>query len=242
MLGHQRTIPERVLTLLAGVLILKVTASIVSNYQNYFPPNLGSDFLRGRDGYFFGFYQWAFYTHIVSGPVALVLGLMLVGERFRARFPRWHRYLGRVQVANVLLLVTPSGLWMAGRAAAGPIAGAGLATLAIATASCATLGARSAMRRRFADHRRWMWRCYLLLCSAVVLRLIGGLATVTGMTAPWVDPAATWVCWLVPLAAFEVCERTKRTAHPRINTDRRIAVHCLQSSSERGEPVPRCSI
>ena len=35
----------------------------------------------------------------------------------------------------------------------------------------------------FTDHRRWMWRGYLLLCSAVVLRLFGGLATVTGVTA-----------------------------------------------------------
>ena len=55
-----------------------------------------------------------------------------------------------------------------------------------------------------------MWRCYLLLCSAVVLRLIGGLATVTGVTAPWVDPLATWMSWLVPLTAFELREWTRR--------------------------------
>ena len=204
------TLPERILALLAGVLILKVTTSVVSNYHNYFPPNFASDFLRGRERHFFGVYQWAFYTHIVSGPVSLILGLILIGERSRARFPKWHRYLGRLQVACVLLLVTPSGLWMAYYAAAGPIAAVGLAALAIATAICVSLGARSAVTRRFADHRRWMWRCYLLLCSAVVLRLIGGLATVTGMTAPWVDPLATWMCWLVPLAAFELCERAQR--------------------------------
>src|SRR4051812_19734202 len=97
----------RILTLLAGVLILKVTASVLSNSQNYFPPNFTSDFLRGRERHFWGVYRWAFSTHILSGPVSLILGLILVDERSRARFPRWHRYLGRLQVACVLLLVTP---------------------------------------------------------------------------------------------------------------------------------------
>ncbi len=208
---HHPTFTGRILTLLAVVLILKVTASVVSNYYNYFPPNFTSDFLRGREPYFFGPYQWAFYTHIIAGPVSLVLGLILIAERSRSRFPEWHRYLGRLQVAVVLLLVTPSGLWMAYHAAAGPIAAVGLAALAIATATCVSFGTWSAMTRRFTDHRRWMCRCYVLLCSAVVLRLIGGLATVTGVTAPWVDPAAVWVSWLVPLALFELRQRSRTT-------------------------------
>jgi Predicted membrane protein (DUF2306) len=184
---------------------------VVSNDQSYFPPDFASDFLRGRESYFFGTYQWAFYSHIISGPISLIMGLILIGERFRARFPTGHRYLGRVQVACILFLVTPSGLVMAYHAQAGPIAGIGLAVLAIATATCASLGAWSAVSRRFGDHRRWMWRCYLLLCSAVVLRLIGGLATVAGLTGPWVDPLANWMSWMTPLVAFEVYERMLRT-------------------------------
>jgi hypothetical protein len=207
MQPHHSRLPERILSFLAIVVILKVITSVISNYDNYVPPNFAPDFLRGRERHFWGAYQWAFYTHIMSGPVSLILGLVLIGERSRSRFPKWHRYLGRLQVVCVLLLVTPSGLWMAYSAAAGPIAAVGLAALAIATAICVSLGTRSAMTRRFADHRRWMWRGYLLLCSAVVLRLIVGLATVTGVVAAWVDPLATWISWLAPLAAFELCER-----------------------------------
>jgi len=210
MRPHPRTLPASLLTLLAAALILKVVINTVFHYQDYFPPDFASDFLRGRERHFLGVYRGAFYAHILSGPVSLTLGLILIGERSRARFPKWHRDLGRLQVACVLLLVTPSGLWMAWYAAAGRIAAVGLAALAVTTAVCVSLGARSAAARRFADHRRWMWRCYLLLCSAVVLRLIGGLATVTGLTAPWVDPLATWMCWLVPLTAFELSEWTKR--------------------------------
>src|SRR5262245_24015198 len=56
--------------------------------------NFASEFLHGREGHFAGAYQWAFYTHIISGPVSLILGLILIGERSRARFPKGHRYLG----------------------------------------------------------------------------------------------------------------------------------------------------
>jgi hypothetical protein len=209
-------------TLLTVVLVLKVTASVVSNYHHYLPPDFDSDFLRGRERQFLGVYPWAFYAHIASGPVALVLGLVLVGDRFRARFPAWHRALGRVQVACVVLLVTPSGLGMAYHAAAGPVAAVGLAALALATATSASLGATAAVRRRFADHRRWMWRCYLLLSSAVVLRVMGGLATVTGTAAPWVDPLATWMSWLLPLAAFELREYLK-ASRATFKTRRRIS-------------------
>jgi hypothetical protein len=199
-----------VFAFLSVLLILKVTVSVVLNYQNYITPNFSSDFLRGRERYFFGAYQWAFYTHIVAGPISLILGLILIGDRFRDRLPSWHRYLGRLQVACVALFVAPSGLWMAYYAAAGPIAAVGLGALAIATELCVLLGARSAVARRFSDHRRWMWRCYLLLCSSVVLRVLGGAATVMGVDAVWFDPLATWMSWLVPLGAFEFRQSRKR--------------------------------
>ena len=202
--------PTRLLAVLSVLLIGKVFIAILSNYHDYFPPNFSSEFLRGRERDFLGAYPWPFYIHILSGPVTLALGLILVSDRFRTRFPACHRSLGRIQVVCILLLVTPSGLWMARHAAAGPVGGIALASLAVATAACAAMGARSAMARRFADHRRWMWRCYLLLCSAVVLRLIGGLATVAQVAMPWIDPLANWVSWLGPLAVFELREWLRR--------------------------------
>jgi hypothetical protein len=59
-----------------------------------------------------------------------------------------------------------------------------------------------------------------------VLRLIGGLATVTGVTAPWVDPLATWMSWLAPLVAFELSELAKRNG-------RRSSIQSALSSSRR---------
>lgn len=215
MANAQTTTLQRVLTLLTGLLILKVTVAVMLGYVNYFPPNFDSDFLRGRERYFFGAYQWAFYTHIASGPVSLFMGVILVSDRFRMRYPKWHRMLGRVQVANVLLLVTPTGLWMSWSTATGTIAGIGFALLAVLTGTCVALGWRAAVKRRFQVHRRWMWRCFLLLCSAVVLRLVAGLATVVGVQSMWFDPVASWASWLVPLGAFELSRLITGRANPQ---------------------------
>jgi len=204
------------LSVVTGLLIFKVTANIISNHANYYPPNFHTGFLQGRERDFQGAYPVAFYAHIISGPISLALGLILVSKRARAWSPRWHRILGRLSAACVLFLVAPSGLWMARYAVAGPIASVALAALALATATCVARGVYFGMKRQFAAHRRWMWRCYVLLCSSVVLRLMGGLATVIGVTSPWYDPLATWLCWLVPLAGFELLERmnSRNTKRP----------------------------
>ena len=140
------------------MLICKIVVGVLLSYRDYMPPNFESDFLQGRAHYFFGGYQWAFYTHITSRPCSLILGMILTSEQFRRRFPTWHRYLGRIQVACVLLLVTPSGLWMSFYAETGAVAGAGFAALAAATGMCVALGWRSAMNRRFAAHQRWTFQ------------------------------------------------------------------------------------
>lgn len=188
---------------LAAALIVKVAASVVLGYRDYLPPNFASDFLAGREAYFGGGYSWAFYAHVASGPLTLLFGLLLVSTPIRARSPRLHRNLGKAQIVLVVLVLAPSGLWMAPYAATGRVAAVGFAALAIATAFCAICGWRSAVSRRFAEHQQWMWRLFLLLCSAVVLRVVGGAATVIGADSSWSYPLAAWVSWLGPLAVFE---------------------------------------
>lgn len=215
MLKSRSAVLPCLLRALAAVLIAKVTISVLLGYLDYWPPHFDSDFLRGREAYFWGPYHWAFYTHLVSGPVALVLGALLVNARFSKRVPRWHRRLGRIHAACVLLLLTPSGLWMACYAATGAVAAAGLASLAIATAACVALGWKAAAARRFSDHQRWMSRCFVLLCSAIVIRMIGGFATVVRWDVDWLYPASAWASWLVPLIIFESAQFLEWRGHAR---------------------------
>jgi hypothetical protein len=198
------------LPFVAALLIIRVTVAVLLNYRDYLPPNFESDFLQDREGYFWKGYHWAFYMHLVSGPLSLILGMILISDRFRMRFPKWHRYLGRIQAFNVLFLVAPSGLLMAYYAMTGPIAAMGFAVLAIATAVCVAMGWRTAVQRRFVQHRLWMQRCFVLLCSAVVVRVIGGLLTVIDYGPAWTYQAAAWGSWVVPLLVFELTQSSAR--------------------------------
>ena len=192
----------RLVRVLATLLVCHTTVVVLLTLRDYFPPNFRSTFLLGREGYFFGAYQWAFAAHVLSGPFCLVSGLVLLSERVRRRWPGLHRGLGKAHIAAVLFLLTPSGLWMAPYAMEGMVPAAGFASLAVVTGACAAMGWRSAAARRFSEHQRWMERTFTLLASAVVLRVIGGASEVWGLegTYPW----AAWLSWVVPLGVLEL--------------------------------------
>jgi uncharacterized membrane protein len=203
-----------VLRWLAVVLILRVLAAILANYPDYFPPNFESLFLQGREATFGGAYRPAFYVHIFSGPVVLLNGLVLLSQYVRRHYGGLHRVLGRVQVVVLLLLVLPSSVVMSRHAFGGWPAGLSFLLLSAATAGCAVAGVVYVRRRRYDLHRRWMLRSYVLICSAVALRLISGAAGLVGVPNPeGAYVVAAWVSWLVPLAAYEVVERLP--ARPR---------------------------
>ena len=87
-------------------------------------------------------------------------------------------------------------------------AGLSFLVLSAATGACAVVGVNHARRGRYDRHRRWMLRCYVLICSAVALRLISGAAGVVGVSSPeGASVVAAWSSWLLPLAAYEIAER-----------------------------------
>ncbi len=204
----RHSILPTILRWLAVVLILRVLASILANYPDYVPPRFDSLFLQGREATFKGAYRTAFYVHILSGPLVLFNGLILLSEYVRRRHNVWHRWLGRIQVMVLLFFLLPSSVVMSRQAFGGWPATMSFLLLSAATATCAIVGVVYARLRRFDRHRRWMLRCYVLICSAVVLRLISGTAGLIGVPSP--EHAyifAAWSSWLLPLAAYEVMER-----------------------------------
>jgi uncharacterized membrane protein len=204
---------------LAVVLILRVLVTILANYPDYFPPNFDSLFLQGREASFSGAYRAAFYVHILSAPLVLVNGLILLSDHVRRRHGRWHRWLGRVQVLVLLFFMLPSSVVMSRQAFGGWPAGLSFFLLSAATAGCVIIGVVYAFHRRYDRHRRWMVRTYVLICSAVALRLISGTAGVFGVPDP--EQAyvfAAWSCWLFPLAAYEILARLPAHQPSRLTT------------------------
>ncbi len=206
----RRELLETVLRTSAVILILRVLLTILANYPDYFPPNFDSLFLQGREETFTGAYRAAFYVHIFSAPVVLFNGLILLSETVRFRYRRLHRYLGRVQVLVLLAFVLPSSVVMSCAAFGGWPATLSFVLLSAATGICAIVGVVYARRQRYEEHRRWMLRSYVLICSAVTLRLLSGAAGLIGLSnAEEAYIFAAWCSWLLPLAALEIAEQRR---------------------------------
>lgn len=190
--------------------MLRVVVAIVANYPDYFPPNFDSLFLEGREATFQGAYRVAFYLHIFVGPFVLLSGLILLSETVRRRYGKLHRVLGRVQVAMLICLLLPTSLVMSQHAYGGWPAGLSFAVLSLLTGLCAILGVKYVRERKFAQHRRWMLRTFILLSSAVVLRLISGMLDTLKVPHPEIAYiVASWCSWLIPLLVFEAAGTTK---------------------------------
>jgi uncharacterized membrane protein len=191
-------------TCVVAVLFVKVLLAILYEYRWYFPADFdSSSFLVGRRETFFGVYRTAFYAHIISGPVAVVVGCLLMLSGGRSRFSRLHRLAGRTQMLIVLAVVVPSGFVMALQATAGPIATYGFASLSIATAVSAAAAVYFALTRKFQSHRIWASRCFVLLCSPLLLRLMSGLLIVLQLESDWFYRLNAWLSWLIPLTIYE---------------------------------------
>lgn len=202
--------------LAAGVVVLllgKVLVSIVSEYVNYFPPNFDAVFLLGREESFRGIYPPAFFVHIITSPIAILLAAYLMVSGKRKSHGTWHRRLGKAQLFLVLGLVAPSGFVMAFWAFSGPIAGVGFGLQAIATAVTVAMAARYAMQRNFPVHQRWATHCFLLLVAPLLFRIVAGILIFTDTESFAAYQANAWLSWIVPMVGYEVIRwRKKRKA------------------------------
>lgn len=193
---------------LAAVAVLVIAMRIIGTLPLYFPPNFERGFLRDRQAYFWSSgYGVGFYLHIVGAPLALVCGLPQFSRLLLLWSPRLHRLLGRTYALAVLLAAAPGGFVMGLRSFAGAPALLCFTVMSLLVSMFTVLAWRDAVRRRFAAHRRWMIRSYLMMVSAVLLRLIDPLLRDFGVPDMQSYVWSLWLSWVPSLLIFEAAER-----------------------------------
>jgi hypothetical protein len=81
----------------------------------------------------------------------------------------------------------------------------GLVGLGIAWSITTVMGYRRIIHRDVDGHRRWMLRSYIVTFSFVSLRVIALIIAAFGwMSYDDATSPAAWICWVLPLAVFEV--------------------------------------
>lgn len=204
-----RVTPGSIALTALAVVSCKAFLELLYQYRWYLPPDFdASPFLSGRRYSFTEMYASAFYLHLVGGPVSLILGTWLMLSGLRRRAGPLHRFLGRLQLAVILLAVVPSGVAMAFRAYGGFPSQSGFLTLSLLTGWTGMAAAWTARNRQLTAHRRWATRCYALLWSPLLLRLVAGMMIVTGLESELTYQLNAWFSWLVPLTAADWITRS----------------------------------
>jgi hypothetical protein len=112
----------------------------------------------------------AFFVHVFTSMFALAAGFTQFAPAVLRRWPRVHRWVGRLYVFDVCFITGPASFIMALYANGGPTSQTAFTLLAILWITTTALAWRNALQRRWPAHRAWMIRSYALTLSALTLR------------------------------------------------------------------------
>ncbi|MEO8171924.1 MAG: DUF2306 domain-containing protein [Sediminibacterium sp.] len=156
------------------------------------------------------FWNIGFYTHIILGGIALLIGWTQFGRRFRNRNLDLHRRIGKVYVIAVLLS-SSAGIYIACFATGGWIASTGFICLGVIWFYTTLMAYISIRKHRLELHKRMMIFSYAACFAAVTLRIwLPLLTTAMGDFVPAYRIVA-WLCWVPNLiVAYWIIQRNDK--------------------------------
>lgn len=159
--------------------------------------------------------------HLLLAFIITVCGPLQLTPFVRNRFPRFHRWNGRLYLTTAVI-ISLGGLWMVWtRGVLGPISNAiAISINALLIIGCAAMALRFALRREFDRHRPWATRLFLVVSGVWFFRiglmlwiLINGGPVGVGaeLDGPF---ALTWAYgqYVLPLTIYEIYRRTQAGA------------------------------
>ena len=157
-----------------------------------------------------------FYTHILFGGFALLIGWIQFDKELRDRKRKLHKRVGMAYVTAVFFS-SLAGIFIALFATGGPISILGFLSLGIIWFCTTMMGWVTAKRHDYEAHEDWMIFSYAGAFAAVMLRIWLPILIVLyqGEFIPAYHIVA-WLCW-VPnmLVAFWLVRRRRATLHPK---------------------------
>lgn len=142
-------------------------------------------------------------VHAFASSIAMAAGLFQFWPRLRQQRRNLHRWLGRAYL-TACLIGGLAGLAMAWGCMQGEWARWGFGLLAVSWLTTGTFAYRAALRRDFAEHRRWMVRSFALTFAAVTLRLYMPFCLIVpGLPYAPMYQAIAWLCWVPNLLFAE---------------------------------------
>jgi uncharacterized membrane protein len=164
------------------------------------------------------FWNIGFYSHIIPGGIALLIGWIQFNERFRTKKLIWHRTIGKIYV-SAALMSSLAGIYIACYATGGIIASSGFISLGLFW-FYSTYKAYSSIRNKNINaHKEMMIYSYAACLAAVTLRIYLPLLSLAFNDFIKVYLWVAWLSW-VPnlLVAFYINRRRKAGANILLQT------------------------
>lgn len=153
-----------VLVLLIGGLIVYVTS-------RYLDPSDSGGYLSGRTEESLSLIRYSVLLHATFSFLTLILASVLIFFRIEENYHSTHRFIGKITVFLTLLFLVPTGFILSYHAMGGIPGRILFSLLTLLTLIFIVLGFLAASRKRITEHRQWMLRFYIVLTSAIWLRL-----------------------------------------------------------------------
>ena len=172
----------------------------------YIPYNTDVAFLRiKQDVIDAPFYKLAFFTHVYTTMFVLIAGLTQFSAYIRIYFREFHRYSGWVYAFTVLFFAGPSGFYMGIYANGGIISRTAFCLLAVLWICFTAMAIKSAVKRDFKSHRKYMIRSFALALSAITLRAWKYVLVFLFEPRPMdVYQIVAWLGWIPNLIIAEI--------------------------------------
>lgn len=175
----------------------------------YIPINYEIAFLNlKQDEIKFPYYKIAFFSHVYSSIIVILLGLTQFSKTIRNQFSLIHKLNGITYILLTLLIASPSGLVMAYHANGGLISQISFSILSILWFVFTLKAYQSIKNKEYQKHRDFMIRSYALTLSAISLRLLK-YGVVTIFELPPIDTykIVSVLGWAINLGIAEIIIR-----------------------------------
>lgn len=189
-----------------GILLIGFLITLKS--FDYYQPDFSSGYLLDKKEAFAGIFKWGLYGHIATAPLLLLISSLLLFFPLEKRLPALHRCLGTIYVVFVLAVSAPSALVLSFYAFGGLSGKISFGLLSLLWWFFTCLAYKQACKKDFKSHQVNMSRSFLLVLSAVNLRLF---TFIFSHFLEWSGPEmyswASWLSWLPFLLIYELKQK-----------------------------------
>lgn len=161
----------------------------------------------------------AFYVHVISGMLVILVGPFQFLKSFRNKFLNWHRLGGKIYAYSILLLAAPTGLIMAFYAEGGLWSTVAFSIMSILWFVTTLMAVIKIKQRKIEEHKMWMMRSYALSFAAVTLRLLVPLFSLFIFdNEDLITVSTAWLSWMLNLLVaegmiFAIQQKQRRAAY-----------------------------